>query len=349
MSLLRLAVFRSLLLATFVSNVGGWMEDVGETWLMTSLHGTPLMVALVQSSASLPVFLFALPAGTLADIIDRRRMLLATHVWMLLVAALLGVLTITQHIGALGLLACTFAMGIGSALAGPAWQAVIADVVPRHDLPRATMLNGVAFNVGRVAGPALGGLIVARAGPGPTFLLNALSFVAVLVALLRWKRRHRPSVLPSERVWTGMRSGLRYVRDAPTLRALLIRTFTTLFFASALWALLPSFVNRALGGPPSQYSSPNRSLGAQVTAALWRSVFAVAVLHLLDDQGDCGGVDLGFLHQRGGLLHVVGVDRVEEVFNPSDFRELLQHEGALEIALVHHAPPWSRLPSAGRL
>ncbi len=278
MSLLRLAVFRSLLVATFVSNVGSWMEDVGETWLMTSLHGTPLMVALVQSSASLPVFLFALPAGTLADIIDRRRMLLATHVWMLLVAALLGVLTLTQHIGALGLLACTFAMGIGSALVGPAWQAVIADVVPRRDLPRATMLNGVAFNVGRVAGPALGGLIVARAGPGPTFLLNALSFVSVLVALLRWKRRHHPSVLPAERVWTGMRTGLRYVRDAPTLRALLVRTFTTLFFASALWALLPSFVNRALGGTPSQYGILLAALGAGAVASAalvsrWRDRF----------------------------------------------------------------------------
>jgi MFS family permease len=277
-SLLRLVVFRSLLLATFASNVGGWMEDVGETWLMTSLHGTPLMVALVQTSASLPVFLFALPAGTLADIIDRRGLLLVTHVWMLLVAALLGVLTITEHIGASGLLTCTFAMGIGSALAGPAWQAVVADVVPQGDLPRATTLDGVAFNVGRVAGPALGGLIVARAGPGPTFLLNALSFVSVLAALLRWKRRHHPSVLPAERVWTGMRTGLRYVRDAPTLRALLIRTFTTLFFASALWALLPSFVNRALRGTPSQYGTLLAALGAGAVASAalvsrWRDRF----------------------------------------------------------------------------
>jgi MFS family permease len=133
-SLVRLAVFRSLLFATFVSNVGGWMGDVGETWLMTSLHGTPLMVALVQSSASRPVFRFALPAGMLADIIDRRRLLLATHVWMPPRGGLARrPLDHAAH-RSVGALACTFAMGIGSALAGPAWQAVIAEGVARRDL-----------------------------------------------------------------------------------------------------------------------------------------------------------------------------------------------------------------------
>jgi MFS family permease len=126
----------------------------------------------------------------------------------------------------------------------------------RRDLSRATTLDGVAFNVGRVAGPALGGLIVARAGPGPTFLLNALSFVAVLAALLRWKRRHHPSVLPAERVWTGMRTGIRYVRDAPTLCGLLMRTSTTLFFASALWALLPSMSAPTLANGLRKQCSP---------------------------------------------------------------------------------------------
>jgi MFS family permease len=264
---LRMAVLRALLIATLVSNVGDWMEDVGEAWLMTSLRGTPLMVALVQSSASLPVFLFALPAGTLADIVDRRRLLMLTQTWLLFVALSLGVFTLTRHIGAWGLLGCTFAMGIGAAMAGPAWQSAIADVVPRKDLPRAMMLNEVAFNVGRVAGPAIGGTVVARAGPGATFLLNALSFVTVLVILARWTRPGYESLLPAERVWAGMRTGLRYVREAPSLLAVLVRSFSVLVFASALWATLPSFVSRCLGGSASGYGILLTSLGTGAVAS----------------------------------------------------------------------------------
>jgi MFS family permease len=261
------ALFRTLLLATLVSNVGDWMEDVGETWLMTGFHGSPLMVALVQSSSSLPVFLIALPAGTLADIVDRKRLLLVTMVWTGGVAVLLSYLTLTHHIGPWGLLSCTFAMGMGAALGTPAWQAVVADVVPRSEIARATMLNGVAFNVARVAGPALGGLVVARFGPGATFALNALSFVLVIVALLRWKRPLRPSLLPAERVWSGVRTGLRYVSAAPAMRAILLRTFCVLAPASALWALLPSLVRRSLGGSPSDYGLLLTALGAGAVAS----------------------------------------------------------------------------------
>ena len=266
MSLLRLRVFRALLIATLISNIGEWMEDVGETWLMTSLHGTPLMVALVQSSASLPVFLFALPAGTLADIVDRRRLLLATQIWSMLVAALLGALTLTGHIRAWGLLGCTFAMGIGSALEGPAWEAVLADVVPRAELARATVWSGVAFNLGRVVGPAVGGLVVAWAGPGAVFLLNAVTFVLVIVEIARWKRTHHPSHLPAERRWTGSRTGFRYVREAVSLRTVLLRTFVVLLCASALWALLPSLVRRELHGAPSDYGLLLGTLGAGALA-----------------------------------------------------------------------------------
>jgi MFS family permease len=261
------ALFRTLLFATLVSNIGDWMEDVGETWLMTAFHGSPLMVALVQSSASLPVFLVALPAGTLADIVDRKRLLLVTQVWTGSVAALLSYLTLTHRIGPWGLLGCTFAMGVGAALGAPAWQAVVADVVPRREVARATMLNGVAFNIARVGGPALGGLAVARAGPGATFALNALSFAVVIIVLLRWKRPPRPSLLPAERVWSGVRTGLRYVASAPALKAILVRTFCVLASASALWALLPSLVRRSLGGSPSDYGLLLTSLGGGAVAS----------------------------------------------------------------------------------
>lgn len=265
-SLFRIQIFRALFLATLVSNVGGWMEDVGETWLMTSLGGTPLMIALVQGSSSLPVVLLALPAGALADIVDRRRLLVVTQAWMAAVAVLLGVLTLGKHVGSWGLLACTFAMGIGSAVDGAAWQAVVADVVPRPDVPRATVINEVGFNVARVAGPALGGVVVAWAGPGATFLLNALSFVAVLSVLLRWKRPRGPSLLPAERLWVGVRTGMRYVREAVALRVLLLRTFTVMLFASALWVLLPSFVSRTLVGTAADYGLLLAALGTGAVA-----------------------------------------------------------------------------------
>jgi MFS family permease len=259
--LFRVALFRALFVATLVSNIGGWMEDVGETWLMISLGGTPLMVALVQSSASFPVILLGLPAGALADIVDRRKLLVATQTWMLAVATLLGVLTLTNHVRAWGLLAFTFAMGVGSAFDGPAWQAVIADVVPRHDVPQAAVANEVGFNASRMAGPALGGIVVAWAGPGATFLLNAVTFVGVLAVLLRWKLRRDPSPIPAERLWVGVRTGIRYAREAVTLRVLLVRTFATLLPASALWALLPSFVSRILVGSSADYGVLLAALG----------------------------------------------------------------------------------------
>ncbi|MGO8994007.1 MAG: MFS transporter [Polyangiaceae bacterium] len=265
-SLFRIGMFRALFLATLVSNVGGWMEDVGETWLMTSLGGSPLMVALVQSSASLPVIMLALPAGALADIVDRRRLLLVTQIWMIAVATTLGALTLAKVIGPWGLLSCTFAMGIGSALDGPAWQAVVADVVPRRDVSRATVANEVGFNASRVAGPALGGLVVAWVGSGFTFLLNALSFLGVLVVLLRWKHRREPTPLPTERLLVGVRTGVRYARGATTLPVLFVRTFASLLMASALWALMPSFVSRELHGSSAHYGILLAGLGVGAVA-----------------------------------------------------------------------------------
>jgi MFS family permease len=245
------------------------MEDVGETWLMMSLGGTPFMVALVQASASLPAVIFALPAGALADIVDRRSLLVATQAWMAAVAALLGVLTLGKHVGPWGLLACTFAMGVGSALDAPAYQAVVGEVAPRQDVPRAVVINELGLNVARIAGPALGGVVVASVGAGATFLLNALTFLGVLGVLLRWRRHRTPSLLPTERLWAGVRAGLRYVRDASTLRQLLLRTFAVLLSGSALWALLPSFVSRELAGGPAEYGSLLAALGmGAVTAAV---------------------------------------------------------------------------------
>lgn len=245
---LRQPVFRMLWIASVVSNVGTWMREVGAGWLMTTLAPTPVMVALVQAANTLPVFLLALPAGALADIVDRRRYLIVSQAWMMVAALLLGVLTVAGATGAWTLLALTFALGIGNAMMMPAWGAVMPELVSRGELPAAVGLNAMGMNVSRAIGPALGGLIVLAAGPGAVFLLNAVSFVGVIVALVKWRHQVKVSELPAERLMGAMRAGLRYARHSPDFQAVLVRSTAFMMFASAPWALLPLIVRNQLAG-----------------------------------------------------------------------------------------------------
>lgn len=197
---LRQPLFRALWIAAVASNIGTWMQNVGGVWLMTSLTPSPLMVALMQTATSLPVFLVALPAGALADIFDRRRLLLFWQGWMLACAAGLGVLTLIGATTPVVLLSFTFALGLGAAMNAPAWQAIAPELVSRAELPAAVALNSVGFNIARAVGPALGGFIVAAAEPAAVFLLNAASFVGVIFVLYRWRRKRRQTGLPTERL-----------------------------------------------------------------------------------------------------------------------------------------------------
>lgn len=255
LSPLKHRVFRALWIATIASNVGTWMQDVGAAWLMTTLAPSPAMVALVRAASALPMFMLALPAGALADIVDRRRLLLLTQIWMLLAAAALGVLTIAGLTSPAILLALTFALGIGTALNAPAWQALVPELVPRSQLMNAVALNSASINLARSVGPALGGLLIATVGPGATFLLNAVSFVGVIVVLFRWPAAHEVSVLPAERLVGAMRAGLRYVRHAPPVRVVLARSSAFVVFGSALWALLPALARFELGRGPAGYGA----------------------------------------------------------------------------------------------
>src|SRR5262245_7629384 len=185
---LRQSLFRTLWIATIASNIGTWMQDVGESWLMVSLTNSPVLVALVETAGSLPVVLLALPAGAFADLVDRRKLLLVTQIWMLVAAAVMGALAIAGVMTPSLLLLFTFSLGMGSAMNSPAWQAIVPELVPRRELPQANLLFSVAFNVSRAVGPAVGGLIVAAAGPGAVFLLNAISFLGVIVVIYRWDR-----------------------------------------------------------------------------------------------------------------------------------------------------------------
>jgi MFS family permease len=244
---LRQPIYRALWLAALVSNLGTWMHEAAGAWMMTTLAPSPLLVALMQTAASLPFFLLAFPAGALADIVDRRRLLLWTQTWMLASAAALGVLTLAGVVTPSLLLWLTFTLGIGSAMTGPAWQAITPELVSRADLPAAVALGGVAFNLGRAVGPALGGLAVAALGPGVVFLLNAASFLAVLLVLARWQRTVPPASAPPEDVLGAMRAGARYVRHSLPLRTVLTRSASFVVFASAVWSLLPLVARVLLG------------------------------------------------------------------------------------------------------
>lgn len=242
-----------LWIASIASNIGSWMHEVGAGWLMTSLAPTPLMVALVQAATAAPVFLLVLPAGALADIVDRRRYLIASQVWMMLVATTLGVLTLAGLTTPPILLLLTFALGIGTAMMMPAWGAITPELVQRNELQAAIGLNTMGMNVARAIGPAIAGLVVAMAGTGMLFILNALSFLAVIAALMSWDRPLHVSDLPAERLAGAMRAGLRYARHAPELKAVLVRGIAFFVFASAPWALLPLIVRQELQSGPGTY------------------------------------------------------------------------------------------------
>jgi MFS family permease len=229
------------------------MQNVGAAWLMTTLAPTALQVALVQTATNLPVFLLGVPAGAVADIFDRRKLLLVTQAWMLGAAFVLGVLALDHATGPWLLLLLTFALGLGSTMNAPAWQAIMPELVPRSDLPAAIALNSVGFNLARAAGPALGGLVVAAVGPGAAFMLNAVSFVGVMIVLYLWPRK--PEVSPSnpESVGSAILAGFRYVRFAPEMHSVLIRSGTFVIAASALWAILPLVAKVELHSESSGY------------------------------------------------------------------------------------------------
>jgi MFS family permease len=231
-------IFRSLWIAAVVSYTGTWMQNVGAGWLMTQLSASPLMVSLVQGAAAIPVFLVVLPAGALADMVDRRRLLLFTQSWMVVAALALSVLTLFNAVSPWMLLGFTFLMGVGAVMNDPAWQAITPEVISAERHASAVALNSAGFNVARAVGPALGGLVVATAGSGWSFLLNAASFFGVIVFLYRWKRPPHEA-LATHGVREAIIEGFRYVRGAPKVRSVLIRTGAFSVGAASLLALLP--------------------------------------------------------------------------------------------------------------
>jgi MFS family permease len=256
------ALFRAIWIASVVSNVGTWMQNVAGVWLVTTLTTSALLVALMQTATSLPAFLLSMPAGAIGDLIDRRKLLLFTQGFMAVVAVALGTFSLVGHISALEVLGFTFLLGMGAALNGPIWQAVATELVPRPILPFAITLNGVSNNIARAIGPALGGLIIAYYSPGYVFLLNGVSFIGTWVVVYRWQRAVEPTSGPAENFSGALRAGLRYVQYSPAIYGVLARTFAFAFGASAMWALLSVVVARRLHLSSGTYGVMLSWLGA---------------------------------------------------------------------------------------
>jgi len=242
---------------------------VGESWLMTSLTLSALLVALVETAGNLPVVLAALPAGALADIVDRRRLLLVMQAWMVIVAAAMGTMALMGLMTPGRLLSLSFLLGIGSAVSNPAWQAITPELVPEEDLPAALSLTGISINIARAIGPALGGLIVAAFGSWAVFFLNAGSFLAIFLAVYSWQPAPRSSKLPPEEIISAMRAGTRYLRHSPQLQTVMVRCGAFIICASALWAMLPQQARRGLGLSSFGYGALLGCLGFGAIAGAW--------------------------------------------------------------------------------
>ncbi|MDW4497876.1 MFS transporter [Sulfitobacter sp. D35] len=259
----RHAPFSVLWIATVISNVGTWMNDVGAGWLMTELSPSPFIVAAVQAATTLPIFLFALLAGAIADIVDRRRMLLVVNVMLCILATGVSFVVAIGAITPALLLVFTFLFGTGAAFMAPAWQAVVPKLVPRPELPSAIALNSLGVNISRAIGPALAGFLIVGLGIWSPFALNAASILVIIAALLWWRppgdgeRR-----LPPEHVTGAIRAGLRYAINSAPLKATLIRAGAFFLFASAYWAMLPLIAKDVLQGGPSLYGVLLASVGA---------------------------------------------------------------------------------------
>lgn len=279
---LRQKVFAVLWAATIIGNIGSFMRDVASAWLVTDLSGAPAAVALVQAAATLPIFLLAIPAGVLSDILDRRRLLIAIQLLLGCVSLCLMALSFSGLLSVSSLVALTFLGGIGAALMAPTWQAIVPELVEKPDLKSAVALNSLGINISRAIGPAMGGLILAAFGAGFTYGADVLSYVIVAAALLWWRRAPGADDTLSERFAGAFRAGLRYARASRELHVVLLRAAIFFACASAVWALLPLVARNLLGGGAGFYGI---LLGAVGAGAIGGAVLLPRLRAWLDADG----------------------------------------------------------------
>ncbi|MGE3317823.1 MAG: MFS transporter [Candidatus Berkiella sp.] len=247
-------VFLVLWLATLFSNVGTWMQNAAAGWLMTELTSSPLLISLVQTATVLPLFLFAFPAGSLADIIDKRKIIIWVQVTLTIIMMILSFLVYRHNINPAWLLFFTFLAGTGAAIIYPSWQSIVLEIIERKEIPKAVTLNGISMNLSRAIGPAITGIIIALAGIASPFLFNALSNIGIIAALIWWKPSKKPpSKHPAEQFFSSMKLGLRHAFANIRLRASIVRGSGFLIFASCYWALLPVVATAQIKSGPTFY------------------------------------------------------------------------------------------------
>lgn len=255
-------IFLAVWVASLASNFGGLIQSVGAAWLMTSIGASADLVALVQASTTLPIMLFSLAAGAIADNFDRRKLMLGAQLFLFGVSI---ALTAFAYFGLMTpwlLLAFTFLVGCGTAFNGPAWQSLVGEMVPREDLPAAIALNSMGFNIARSVGPAIGGLIVAAVGAFAAFAVNAVSYIGLITVLARWQPARPPRVLPPESLGTAMAAGIRYVAMSPRIGVVLLRGAVFGFAAVAVQALMPLIARDLIRGGPLTFGLLLGAFGA---------------------------------------------------------------------------------------
>jgi MFS family permease len=309
-------MFAAMSAAAFVSNVGSWMQTVGAQWLMLTLTGSAAYVALVQSAASVPIFLFAVLAGTIGDLVDRRRFLIVAQTYMLLVATALGVLAVLKMVTPWSLLGLLFGVGIGQALTAPTWQTLQPELVDADERTQAISLGSVNQNLARAVGPAIGGAVLTATSAGVLFLINAATFGPLIGVIACWRGKRPATALPREHVREAVRAGGRYVRASPALRVVLLRTGLFSLFASGIWAVLPLVAEKSfhLGSGGYGLLLGCVGIGAVVGASLLprlRNQFGPGALLL------AGSAILAVVSLLLGFVHVTGVAAVALAFGGS--------------------------------
>jgi MFS family permease len=281
---LRIGVFRALFIAALTSNIGTWMQTVGAQWFLVEHHASATLIALVQTASLSPTLILALFAGALADRVDRRRLLIAVQVYAACAASILTVIAFAGLLNPVSLLALMFAIGCAAALTTPAWQAIQPELVPREQIHAAASLSGVTVDAARAIGPPIAGMLVAAAGSAAVFAINAVSFVAVILALATWKRPATAANGEREPLSQSIFAGVRYIRRSRTARRIMLRTAMFAFPASALWALLPLVAHdqwnlRAIGyGAVLGTAGVGAIVGAFVNARLQAALSANLLL-----------------------------------------------------------------------
>lgn len=265
---LRVRVFRAMWIASVVSNVGTTMHTVAAAWAMTDLSSNPTVVSLVQTAWGVPGFLVAIPAGAFADVLDRRKLILISQVVSMLLAAALGVLTVTHHLQVPSLLMLTFVLSVALTMSGPAFMALIPDLVTPAELGQAIGLNNIAYNGSQSVGPALAGVMIALAGPGAVFLLNAASFLGIVVVMWRY-RPVRPGPTSNEPKLAAMKTGITYFAGKPVLKKYAIRIALSFLATSAIVALLPVVARQELDTTATQFGLLSAAVGVGAVMAVW--------------------------------------------------------------------------------